>query len=136
MTIEYPEIPEGYDNWEVSCGPRIHDRGVEDGIEWMVVEAPFHGAYNGYARLPQGHSWQELDLQGDDYEVVDIHGGITFGPEEGGWIGFDTMHAWDVWPNGPAVFVATDSPMDIHWTVDMVIKEAKHLAQQVKKAMP
>lgn len=72
-----------------------------------------YAAWNGYVQLPRGHRWRLLDVG----EVpADAHGGLTFGqrraivvdgverapqvtPEQtGGWVGFDTTHAWDYWP--------------------------------------
>src|SRR5690606_5591984 len=79
------------------------ERGTESGIEWALVNAPFDGAINGYAKLPDGHPWHDLDLQWNDCEVVEVHGGITYGPKEG-WIGFDTVHAWDIWPGKSHMF--------------------------------
>ncbi len=109
--------------------------GTEEGIEWALMNAPRYGAINGYAKLPEGHPWHELDLQWDDSEVVDVHGGITYGPKDG-WIGFDTLHAWDIWP-GKSLMFASDAhdPMNIYWTQDMVREEAQSLARKVSEAM-
>lgn len=110
------------------------ERGTEDGIEWALLEAPFYGAVNGYARLPEGHPWRELDLMFDDCEVVDVHGGVTYGPDEQGWIGFDTLHAWDIWPGKTPMFESDAyDPMNIHWTQQRVKEEALSLARQASK---
>jgi hypothetical protein len=105
------------------------EQGVENGIEWRVIEAPLYGAANGYVILPEGHPWRELDLM-SEYDVVKVHGGITYGPTSDGWIGFDTLHAFDVWPKSPRF--GDDDVHDIKWTVEMVVAETKRLAEQVK----
>lgn len=105
--------------------------GVEDGIEWATRPAPLYGAVNGYVRLPDGHPWRELnDIQFDDQPDVDVNGGITYGVDDEGWIGFDTPHAGDYWPGmyyGP-------SDEDTWWTPEMVVKEARKFARQVAAA--
>ena len=103
-------------------------QGTEDGIEWRVIEAPLYGAANGYVILPEGHPWREKELQFGDVDI-DVHGGITYGPKDDGWIGFDTLHAWDKWPGSPDFGI---DEHDIHWTVEMVVEETKRLAAQVK----
>jgi hypothetical protein len=106
------------------------ETGTEDGILWRVVEAPLYGAANGYVELPEGHPWRDKELQIEDSGLVDVHGGVTYGPTADGWIGFDTLHAFDVWP-GSSQFMGPDRH-DIAWTVEKVVAETKRLAVQVK----
>lgn len=106
------------------------ESGVESGISWRVVAAPFYGAANGYVQLPEEHPWRDQELQMGAVDV-EVHGGVTYGPTQDGWIGFDTLHAWDVWPGSPQGEFG-DGEHDIHWTVEMVVAEAKRLAAQVK----
>lgn len=47
------------------------------------------------AALVRRGSNHGYDILGD----IEAHGGLTYGPDEEGWIGFDTGHAWDDWPN-------------------------------------
>ena len=49
---------------------------------------------NGYGQLPAGSPHRAGDH--DDIHLL-VHGGLTYGPDESGWIGFDTGHAFDVW---------------------------------------
>jgi hypothetical protein len=86
-------------------------------------------AFNGYVRLPEQHpdalSAFAYDAFDDARRVVqpeefvtggmpigkhtpvgyyvltdlDVHGGLTYGPDADGWVGFDTSHAGDDWPN-------------------------------------
>lgn len=143
--------------------------------------------FNGYARVPlEGHPWPGQFSDYDDIPVG-IHGGLTYGPEEprepmewdlegktgklpgrpgrswadiGGWIGFDTAHAWDHWSDEAVaeVFRTTGkapterfsrnrvvqaemesayphprpaSDMDNEWTLDALMSEADLLAKQV-----
>ena len=108
---------------------RVVDRGVEDGVEWVTCRAPLWGAVNGYALLPEGHPWRDLDLQTSD-KGPDVHGGITFGPTDDGWIGFDTLHSGDVWPESDMPHYGPDE-WDIHWTPEMVADAARKLAVQI-----
>lgn len=56
----------------------------------------------GYVELPEGHPWWALSVR-DDYLDVDVHGGVTWGPEPLGppgtdpigWVGFDCAHTGD-----------------------------------------
>ncbi len=92
------------------------------------------GGINGYVKLPDGHPWIELQLQIDADDVVDVHGGVTFGPAYGNWIGFDTMHAGDIWADSPETMKFGTTSWDKHWTQDLVIEETKRLARQVANA--
>jgi hypothetical protein len=58
-----------------------------------------HNFWNGYILLPKSHP-----LYGVDYDkaskLVGVHWGFTYGQHEGDFyvLGFDTVHAGDVWP--------------------------------------
>jgi hypothetical protein len=106
------------------------ERGVENGVEWFTYTAPLFGAVNGYAHLPEGHPWRDLDLQLDDWDKgPKIHGGVTYGPTAEGWVGFDTLHAGDYWPGAPRHFGD-----DREWTSEQVADEARSLARQIAQA--
>jgi len=115
---------------------RLIERGVEDGVEWCTITAPFWGTVNGYALLPDGHPWRDLDLQLSDYERgPDVHGGITYGPGPSGWIGFDTAHSGDVWPGSDMPDLSYNDPkLDKTWNADLVADEARNLARQIAAA--
>lgn len=103
----------------------IRHRGTEDGITWLTADAPIFGAVNGYVKLPAGHPWRDMDLQMGEVDVP-VHGGITYGPDESGWIGFDTLHSGDYWPDMPDVLgVGRDKT----WTLELVAAEAQQLAR-------
>jgi len=97
--------------------------GVEAGISWATVEAPMYGAVNGYVRVPDGHPWAGLYY---DYIPADVSGGLTYSGDS--WIGFDTLHSGDYWPDAPDRW---DSDGATRWTADLVATETKRLARQV-----
>lgn len=99
--------------------------GWRNGIEWCIVRAPLYGAVNGYVKIPEDHPWY-----GKSYDEIDadVHGGLTYGSQDG-WIGFDTLHSGDYWPDMP------DEPhfqyANRFWTEIDVKLETKRLALQV-----
>jgi len=63
---------------------------------------------------------------------VETHGELTYGPDEEGWIGFDTLHLGDVWPGvWPRHAVTDPEECQTVWSVDRVAAAAQHLARQV-----
>lgn len=79
-----------------------------------------HCGFNGYVQLPPGHVEREFaeayaEVKRQDHEAdpdplfpwyipsgydaisAETHGGLTYGPDEQGWVGFDTSHACDDW---------------------------------------
>lgn len=71
-------------------------RWTHRGLLCGIALSPGYG-FNGYVRLPQA-----LYERTPDYDVlnysIEVHGGLTYGPDHGRWVGFDTAHAWDHWP--------------------------------------
>jgi len=99
--------------------------GVENGIKWATLKAPLYNAVNGYAHIPEGHPWHGLD-----YRAIEDHLGwdneLTYGKEN--WVGFDTLHYRDVWPDSET----DDSEQDgIHWTPELVADKARELARLI-----
>lgn len=101
---------------------------------------------NGYVQLPMFHPWKELDLQLGEAVQVNVHGGVTYGPDQEGWIGFDTCHGGDVWtkeeferfgvewvPEQSRMFPEDLKPIgwERYWTVNQVQIETVELARQV-----
>ena len=60
------------------------------GVRCAIVASPM-GGWNGYVQLPWGHPWRARD-----WLEVPLPG-CTWGPDDRGWVGFDTGHAWDAW---------------------------------------
>lgn len=105
------------------------DHGVEHGIQWVTCQAPLYGAVNGYVKIPAGHHWHGLDYDEID---VEVHGGLTYGGGQSGWIGFDCLHCGDFWP-GSARY-GDSLPSDREWTAEMVAEETRSLARKVAAA--
>lgn len=96
----------------ITC--RVYSLGRGDGLF----------QHNGYVELPEDHPARHLNLQWDDCEVFDVHGGITYGGDGSRVIGWDTNHSGDasLWfpERGGRV-----------WAVNDVVKETTRLADQV-----
>ena len=101
----------------------IHE-GTAHGLPVRIKEFGRHGRYwqCGYVQLPNGHPWRDLDLQFEQNDVVQIRGGITFGPTGDGWIGFDTNKHHDTWPNAdptPMELLPYDASGTMAWFNDL-----------------
>ena len=107
----------------------VVDHGVEDGIAWVTCRAPLWGAINGYVRVPDDHPWHGLDYDAEGMDPA-VNGGLTFA--KGDWIGFDTLHAGDWWPESSGPHFHDD--YCTHWTPEMVAEETRKLARQVAEA--
>lgn len=106
------------------------EQGVEDGIRWVTLRAPMYDAVNGYALLPEGHPWRQGDLIDD----ADVHGGITYGPEPDGWVGFDYLHSMDWWPAQAELPYGHRYSDSVERTPAEVAEEARSLARQIAAA--
>ena len=97
--------------------------------------------YCGYVRVPEGligkvrirSGYDELD--GYQPPALDVHGGITYGPDDDNWIGFDTVHAGDgnFDENLEELPHALDSigEPEFIWTPEAVKEHTEELAEQV-----
>lgn len=65
--------------------------GTHLGFDWFVLHNGM-GYRCGYVKIPVGHPWFGKDYNSLD---VDVHGGLTYGPDEEGWVGFDCAHLYD-----------------------------------------
>lgn len=97
-----------------------------DTLRCAIYPSPIANGINGYVQLPEGsadRTWAEAynDMENARHREPDVRdrdvipwnqdhrvgydilhelrapGGLTYGPDEDGWIGFDTGHAWDDW---------------------------------------
>lgn len=111
----------------------IEKRWTHEGIECAILGHPRFGHLNGYVQVPRG-----VELPLDEYgdPIVDAHGGITYGLDEEGWIGFDTAHAGDYWPDRPDPYGLNDLYAHLsfptEWTFEKLVAEVERLAEQVK----
>lgn len=72
-------------------------RGPGD-LECAILAGPM-GGMHGYVRLPEPFRDGRKITADEDipFDRIEVHGGLTWGMDDGGWVGFDTGHAWDVW---------------------------------------
>lgn len=134
----------------MSIDSREHvKRWKHKGVECAIVSQPTH--MNGYVKLPQS---VDADYNDEMFDQIEVHGGLTYGVDSAGWIGFDTAHAGDHWPdeeinNGlsqgdlkereslQAIGISSffEGYESGRWSLDRLIKEVEGLARQVK-SMP
>lgn len=101
------------------------------------------GALNGYVQLPKDHPDFKRGTQFYDwgdwiFEAWSKE--ITYGPDEGGWVGFDTYNAFDWWlrselPKGRRVDhrVITRHPRAEPWTRERLRQTTEELAALMVK---
>lgn len=100
--------------------------------------------YCGYVQMPEGlvgeirtrSNYDELD--GFIEPDIEAHGGVTYGPDDDGWIGFDTAHAWDYNYDEDGNRLETIGSLprepgedDFEWDPEAVTEETEALAEQV-----
>ncbi|MBT1162580.1 hypothetical protein [Bifidobacterium sp. SO1] len=61
-----------------------------DGFDVRIAACP--DSFAGYVNLPEDHPWRHSDAGQIPFDVQD---GITYGPDEEGWIGFNVMRGKD-----------------------------------------
>lgn len=106
---------------------------------------PGLGTLNGYARLPTSmRAWWTNENEAGD--VLAAHCGITYGPDDDGFVGFDTGHAFDYWAADDLIGIVDDeglklantfaemnskSPYARRWTRARLREETETLAEQI-----
>ena len=117
------------------------------GINCCICSSPFCSSFNGYVRLPDNHPFVNLSYA--EITSISIHGGLTYSEKQ--WIGFDTAHSGDCWPEELLVKYNIDDyflkdilrfneinrsvQWSTEWTIELLIKEVDRLAQQVIDTM-
>ncbi len=119
--------------------------GIVDDFEHVdlscrVMKHPA-GHYCGYVQASAAIA-TILAASGEDIEKrVDTHGGITYGPDEEGWIGFDCGHGFDICldENGERWGILVEygvgdygDELNREWTPEAVTEEVKQFAEQVR----
>lgn len=120
------------------------------GLKCAIHVGPAGDYLCGYVQVPRDNP--AFGAPGDRVDgVVDAHGGLTYGPDRYGWIGFDTGHAFDHWSiselesAGAAItdeLLASRARLgELHeicgrapvlaWTVQKLIDETNSLASQL-----
>lgn len=105
--------------------------GVVDGHRYKVVQNPNLGHFCGYVETTFSDEWSYTELN-PGFKLIDCHGGLTYGVDSRGYIGFDCAHAGDVCIlDGETV---TDHAMSTtkEWTPDDVAEECERLARQIR----
>lgn len=106
-------------------GPQ-ESKGVYEGIEWFTHTNRGLGCTNGYVRVPEELRNNPLFEKAETNSDFSVHGGITYGMDREGWIGFDTAHYTDY---------TIYTPHGHQWTVEEVEEECKCLAEQVAQLL-
>lgn len=92
------------------------------GVECIIKFVPLlNGHWCGYARLPDPDL---VTVPDDGYALepeIEVWGGVTYGPDSNGWVGFDDGHFVSV-----VEYRQEDSPRDA------VKSETKELAEQIR----
>ena len=101
------------------------------GRRCKIVMDPDLGHYCGYIRTGLRGSLTTTKI----HRLVDVNGGITYGVDEDGWIGFDCAHSHDICvdENGEPTsdfFADKDDEHSIVWTPEKVKEEVENLADQ------
>jgi hypothetical protein len=67
---------------------------ASEGVPCVI--RPGFSSLNGYVRLPERLRdwWKDAE---EAAQVLDAHMSVNYGPDEDGWIGFDTAHYCDYW---------------------------------------
>lgn len=103
--------------------------------------------FNGYVQIPE-----YLFSEDTARDVIAAHGGITYGPDEEHWVGFDPVHHRDRWALDDLLpyisegellayqlrqqFDTEDRRRDTHrWTLTELRQHTEAIAQQVALAL-
>lgn len=105
------EIVKRWEYRELPCKLKKVELLPEDVRDRFPQNRGYH--FCGYVQAPS------TDFDNQDIEV---HGGVTYGPDEDRWIGFDAGHWMDT-PEGPNAENAIDE--------DWLTKETEHLVDEV-----
>jgi hypothetical protein len=96
------------------------------GLWCAVTPHPLLGAFNGYVQLPERHPWRRVDGERIPVRLppIEMFGEgsrfLTWGPDQGGWVGFSTLELGDWW--APDDLVDLGRPLNGWWD-DSVMRE-------------
>jgi hypothetical protein len=139
------------------------ERWLHAGLECCIRVGVY--GLDGCVRLPEGHPDRRMAETADEVDQamdkaqdpfpwgrghrhipVEVHGGLVDGPDEDGWIGFDTGHALDYWADEDlAPHLRKDDRIAAHmigvrlqrdglgtrWTKERLRSEVNRLAEQL-----
>lgn len=115
---DYPST-ETVEKWEY--------RGHQCKIRWVQL-GPEHAHWTGYATTTLRETYPILNAK------IRVHGGITYGIDDDGYVGFDCGHAWDACLRDEqlyGVFAYRENVTE--WTKGMVIDEVESLVDQLEE---
>lgn len=122
-------MPQG--NQQTDDGPEVLERGTANGCSFKVVQLDM-GHFCGYVRTNFGPAYSYEDIRGHMSSLVDCHGGLTYGVDEDGWVGFDCAHAGDVCIRGGEVQTDHEMTSRQEWTPEDVAAECRKVARQIE----
>lgn len=105
----------------------IVEQWEQHGRKCKVVKAKRSNGcahYCGYAKTT-------LSIDYDNAHIVDVHGGLTYGVDDEGWLGFDCAHSGDVCLDEDNEVMNEPLGFDRQWTVERVKEEVNKLARQL-----
>jgi hypothetical protein len=103
----------------------ITRRWEAHGLECTIRDSGM-GFFNGYVRLPADHVAHDATYDQINRSIR-AHGGLTYGPDADGWVGFDTGHAGDYWPGMKHFFGTAERT----WDMERLAAETESLAAQL-----
>ena len=105
--------------------------GVENGHRYKVVQNPDLGHFCGYVQTNFSRPWTYDDIRGKMGHLISVHGGLTYGVDSRGYIGFDCAHAGDVCILGGETATDREISTRKEWTPEDVEDECVSLARQI-----
>ncbi len=122
--------------------PKTAGRAVEEwtahGQRCLIMSGPFN--LNGYVQLPAFLRSNGLTAP------VRVHGGLSYGPDAHGWVGFHTLHGGDYWPIddiieylGPVhrtMAAEQQANGTNRWNLARLRAEVERLAEQIAQQVP
>lgn len=108
-------------NFGTAPGPTLLRAWEASGLLCALGLNPVLGHYLGYVLAP--------GITGEEAERITVHGGVTFGPEDG-WVGWDSGHGGDHIP-GLGI-----NPDGRHWTQAEAEAETEWLAAAAASLRP
>jgi len=92
------------------------------------------GHYCGYVRTSFSDDFTYSDFHHFENNLVSVHGGLTYGVDEDGWVGFDCAHAGDkcVDEDGNDFGRMESYNTTTVWAPEDVRDEVESLAEQVR----
>jgi hypothetical protein len=124
---------------EITHNPnaKVVARFEHAGLECVVLNMRDR-YYTGYVKTPFDGHHREFE------DAVDVHGGLSYGLDDDGWVGFDTAEAFDlavaelgqILKNAPFGDELQRMDETREWDPDEVMEETARLAEQFAEIVP